>query len=139
MERTEINAMTIKLGADSPLNQQFRKLETYILDARKVYASINSSEFNHEVDWNFGDRKFEIYLYPYDIRHPDYTLQISTESGVQYLDPGPSYTYRGWNLKDPSKEVRLSITPTYVTGFITDVDGSEWYIQASSDFGDKTN
>jgi len=139
MERTKIDVTTINLGTDSPLNQQFNSFQAFELDAHAIYGMINSDDFNNEIEWKFGNREFSIYLYPHDIRHPDYLLQISTESGIQQLDPGPSYTYRGWNLDDPSREVRLSITPTYVTGFITDVDGTEWFIQPVSDFGDKSN
>ncbi|MBK8506204.1 MAG: hypothetical protein IPL46_30780 [Saprospiraceae bacterium] len=87
------------------------------------------------MEWTLGDKTFNIFIYPDDIRAEDYTLQVSTDSGVVHLDPGPSYTYRGWNLDDPSREVRLSITPTYITGFMTDVNGTEWFLQPVSDFG----
>lgn len=136
MERTIINGKTLNLSSDSPLNMQFSSFQSYELNVSEVYQEVNSANFNEEIVWNLGNQTFAVHLYAYDIRHPDYTLQISTESGIQELDPGPSYTYRGWNLDDPSKEVRMSITPTYIAGFITDVKGVEWYIQPAIDFGE---
>ncbi len=124
-------------SALTALDQQFISWQTLQFDITTLHQQVTDPGFRHRMDWYLGDRKIRLYLIPYDIRSEDYQLQILTENGVESIKPGPSYTYRGWNLDDPSKEVRLSITPDYVAGFLTDVDGTEWFIQPASDFSSK--
>lgn len=116
------------------LDQQFSAWQTLQFDIATLHQQVTDPGFRHRMDWYLDDRKIRLYLIPYDIRSEDYQLQVLTENGVETIDPGPSHTYRGWNLDDPSREVRLSITPDYIAGFITDRDGNEWFIQPASDF-----
>lgn len=134
---TNIHGEAATLASDSPVRGSFEAFTALQLDAASIYQQVTDTDFNMETLWNLGGKQFRVHLVPHDIRHPDYKLQISTETGIQELDPGPSYTYRGWNMDDPAKEVRLSITPDYVTGFITDTDGKEWFLQPAADFGDQ--
>ncbi|MCB0687262.1 MAG: hypothetical protein KDC53_12080, partial [Saprospiraceae bacterium] len=131
-----INGTSVSFGTNSVLNAKFATYQAYELDMGQIYSQVNSPSFNDEMEISLGNNKFSIHIYPYDIRHPDYKLQISTDAGIEELDPGPSYTYRGWNIDDPSKEVRLTITPTYIAGFITDIKGITWYMQPVADFGE---
>lgn len=131
-----IHGVPGSLDANSPLQGVFSDVSTFQINVSEVYNQITGSNFDSETTWMLGSKEFKVHLIPHDIRHQDYKLQINTEEGIQELDPGPSYTYRGWNTEDPSREVRLSITPDYITGYITDVDGTEWFLQPASDFGD---
>jgi hypothetical protein len=124
-------------SALTALDQQFTAWQTLQFDVVTLHQQVTSPGFRHRMDWYLDDRKIRLYLIPYDIRSEEYQLKVLTENGAETIQPGPSHTYRGWNLDDPSKEVRLSITPDYIAGFMTDVDGTEWFIQPGSDFSSK--
>jgi hypothetical protein len=130
-----VQAQTTSIGtADTLLAKTFNSYQALALNAKFLYSQVTQQNFDNEMEWALGDQKFRIFLYAHDIRHPDYTLQVLTDHGIEYRDPGPSYTYQGYNMDNPSQEVRMTITPTEVVGFITDQDGSEWYIQPAHNF-----
>ncbi|NND35256.1 MAG: hypothetical protein HKN76_21895 [Saprospiraceae bacterium] len=132
---TIVEASRLSPPRDAKLDKIFSRYESLQLNVQAIYQQVSSHTFTNQMIWQLGTEPIRIQLYTHDIRHPDYTLQVLTEDGVETIDPGPSYTFKGWNEEDPSQPVRLSITPDYIKGFITDKDGTEWYIQPASDFG----
>ena len=119
---------------DAQLEQKFLNYEIYRIDAKAVYDLVHDPEFTNEMEWRLGNRTLRIQIYPHDIRNPDFTIQLLTDAGVELMDPGPNTTYRGWNITNPENEVRLTITEDWISGFITDDNGEELFIQPVKDF-----
>ncbi len=120
---------------DPHLKAVFSSYQTVQLSAKAIYRQVTSPDFSNEITWQLGKETVKLALYPHDIRTPDYVLQVQTEAGVVRLPRSPNTTYRGWNLETGEGDVRLSITPQRVSGFVTTSSGRELYIQPVQDFG----
>ncbi|NND35255.1 MAG: hypothetical protein HKN76_21890 [Saprospiraceae bacterium] len=130
-----VNAQHVDAASHaSALSSVFNQFQAISLNAKQIYAQVNSAEFDNEMIWSLGDQEFRIFLYAHDIRHPDYQLQVLTDNGVTSIDPGPSYTYRGHNIDNPAHQVRMTITPNSIAGFMSNEQGEQWYLQAAGDF-----
>ena len=102
------------------------KLRQGIEDANGVFNLIL------ELD---GER-FDLSIIEHDIRHPNYMLQVVTDTGVQVLERSPNTTFRGWNKDNATGDgdIRLTITDEYLAGVITSTNGEEVFLQPVQDF-----
>ena len=121
--------------ADPNLNATFSKYQTVNVNPKVIYQQINDPNFSNEVSWEIAGQTVRMALYPHDIRNADYQLQVQTADGVKTMPKSPNTTYRGWNLDTGGGEVRLSITPQRISGFVTTKEGKELYLQPVQDFG----
>ncbi len=134
MEIPFVKATELTPSKKASLVKVFKKHKSVRLNARELHGKVTAPGFNKKLELALGDNTMRFEIYPHDIRHPDYQLILRDGKKEKKVRPGQSYTYRGWNLDYPSQEIRLTITPDYVTGFVGDALGKRWFIQPAKDF-----
>ena len=136
LRTNEVEVLSEVVPFDDPqLQRTFSSFQTLHFNPKALHSAVSDPSFNNEISWKMGEETIRFALYEHDIRHVDYQLQVQTDAGIQTLPRTPNTTYRGWNLDTGEGEIRLSITASRVSGFVTNARGEEIYIQPVSDFG----
>ena len=128
-----ISSLTMEVK-DDKLDHMFAKHQRILLSNEKLFDLVHEPDFDNEINWKLGDLDLQTTLFEHDLRADDYQLEIYTSNGIQHLERTPCTTYRGWSKG--AGEVRLSITAKRISGFFTDEQGMEFYIQPVQDFVD---
>ncbi len=113
------------------LDQVFRQYEVVKFPIRRLYNEVNAPEFDQQVDWQLGSHRLQGKLVLHDVRSADYSLELLTDHGVVEVDQGACSTYRG--VSTSGGEIRLTITDNNISGFFTNEEGKEIYIQPAGE------
>lgn len=121
-----------------PINieQHFSNFNIYSLDLVRLRQNIEEADGVFNLILDLDGERFDLSIIEHDIRHPNYKLQIMTDTGLQVMDRPSNTTFRGWNNASNEGEVRLTITDDYLAGVITSAEGEEIFIQPVRDFMD---
>ena len=75
--------------------------------------------------------KFDLELEPYSLLTDNFHFRLATEQGVIAGSDVLAKTYRGRTALDPDSEVRLTIGPDYISGFIKTGSNKHYYIESA--------
>ncbi len=117
-----------------PLDEHFSDFDIYSLDLVKLKRDIEDADGVFNFILELDGERYDLSIIEHDIRHPDYVLQVMTDTGIQVLDRPPNTTFRGWNNTTGDGDVRLTITDEYLAGVITSTEGKEIFLQPIQDF-----
>jgi PKD repeat protein len=115
------------------LDEMFKAYQLYEIDTKALNDFVKADEKDKDFQLQLGTAyDWDIHLYPYDIRTPEYQLRVSTENGIIALPKGKSKTFRGY-FQDGSGEVRLTIDEGFINGFFHK-EGATIFIESANRF-----
>ena len=111
------------------LNKKFKFYETFELDFQKIYAGMNTRGTLAEVNLSFGNRKWTLELFEYDLMSPNFLHSVADDNGVTRTHKKLSLrTYKG-NVKGiRGGNVSFNIADDFFLAMIQE-GGATYYIE----------
>jgi PKD repeat protein len=106
-------------SSDSELATHFYEYDIFTFDATALHQAMKADDNDMRLQLLFGDELFEMYLYPSNLRSPDYILRQAGDDGITQLTPDLEIrAYRGELIGAPGGSVRLTMDEDYLYGTI---------------------
>ena len=114
------------------LNKKFKFYETFELDFQKIYAGMNTRGTLAEVNLSFGNRKWTLELFEYDLMSPNFLHSVADDNGITRTHKKLSLrTYKG-NVKGiRGGNVSFNIADDFFLAMIQE-GGATYYIGSSA-------
>ncbi|HEX5111966.1 MAG TPA: PKD domain-containing protein [Saprospiraceae bacterium] len=102
---------------DSTFHQQFREYTLATLNTENVTTLLRSKDYHTNLTLDVQESEFDFSLIAHDIRHPDYKLQASTESGIVEYPRSPNKTFFGYT-QEGHYDVRITADEDFFNAMI---------------------
>ncbi len=124
-QKPVFQGLPIKAGSYPELSAQFYNFETYELDMESLDRFIKSSSQELEFTLQWGDDyRWDIELVPADMRAPNYTVRVMTNTGIEEMPRSDeNIAFRG-RLRGEAGggSVALTVAADFLYGFVRDGD-----------------
>ena len=111
------------------LDQSFAHYEIYEFSTTALNDYLQPNDQNqYEVRIQLGEKhQWDLFLFPNDIRGPEYQQRIASDSGIEKEARNPNFLYKG-ERANTGEHARLSITDNLLMGYVT-IDKEEFFIE----------
>ena len=117
-QKATFHGSLLKNADFSELEYQFNQWEVYQLDVQAFDSYVKNAGSGMEFNLKFGDKDWNIWLAPKDIRSSNYLRSVLTPDGVKYLPKGENLTFQGHEQDAGGGMVALTIDDQFLYGFV---------------------
>ena len=112
------------------LKEKFTSVELYSFDGAKLNEYVHRDKYDYNITIELGSHKWDLELFPHDIRVPGTRIKVQTEHGIEYRKRGPNSNYIG-QIKGTAQKVAFNVNASFVMGYLQ-LDEGKYYFESAS-------
>lgn len=124
---------TGEISPQISLKSHFIAFDVYQTDASAIFAYSKRVDQKSQFSFRLGEQyNWDITIEPHDLRASNYISRSTQNNIVKTAADIPCYTYKGFMNDQAKGEVRLSMGPKGISGFVTQ-NGQRYFIDRKAD------